>query len=807
MALSEIVTSAYLFFLRKRLLLFAATGAIILLSLLSLQRIELNENVMSMLPDGNGNIVADFDLLKKSPFSRKLIVQLRAGPGVSEDELIAATDKLAGRLIPPLFTRVITGPGAGSWQNLLDWLRDSQACLTSAEDLEVIQKLLTDEAVRKRLGQMRAILVSPEGIGFKRIFSADPFGWFPIYLEKLRFLNPMPGVRLGRGRFLSAEGNNSLILIDTGVDFTDVMQSNRMLASLHEISKTTVPAGIEVMLVSGHRYTLANSERVKKDLTVVLSVAAIGIFTIFMFFMRTWSALWVFFLPVAVLIIASAGVAIAYQPVSAITLGFGAVLLGITNDYPIHVHAGLSRRDRPPAEVLSNVFPPLVFSGLTTMVVFGILLFSSLQVQRQLAVFSLIGIIAAFLLSLFVLPHLIGPTKTQPRVATSGRPPTSKRSPLWIIVCWGGILGLSLWGCSRLQFNGDLKAMNFVTEDIKHAEAALRDVWGDFRNRAMVFVEGPDLRTALARNEELFKYLQPRMGSESILSLAPILPSDQTQEFNLNRWQSFWSLDRKESARRNLEGEGRRQGFRPEAFESVWRQLETPPSKITVESLRAAGLGDLIDSLILSSEKGVQVITLIPDTSETAAFFKAGAGSPPGVKFVSQRQFSRNITAVIAHDFSFFFGCSLVAICLLLAGFFRQPIKVLLALIPVGTGLIGAAGFMGALGYPVNLFNVVASILIMGLGVDYGIFMVSRLGQGRDRITELAVLLCSLTTLVGFGSLSFARHPALNSIGLAVLLGIGGAAISSLVVIPAFYRIAWVVKALTKGIEHEPGAS
>jgi predicted RND superfamily exporter protein len=142
-----------------------------------------------------------------------------------------------------------------------------------------------------------------------------------------------------------------------------------------------------------------------------------------------------------------------------------------------------------------------------------------------------------------------------------------------------------------------------------------------------------------------------------------------------------------------------------------------------------------------------------------------------------------------------------------LAGFFRQPIKVLLALIPVGTGLIGAAGFMGALGYPVNLFNVVASILIMGLGVDYGIFMVSRLGQGRDRITELAVLLCSLTTLVGFGSLSFARHPALNSIGLAVLLGIGGAAISSLVVIPAFYRIAWVVKALTKGIEHEPGAS
>jgi len=60
-------------------------------------------------------------------------------------------------------------------------------------------------------------------------------------------------------------------------------------------------------------------------------------------------------------------------------------------------------------------------------------------------------------------------------------------------------------------------------------------------------------------------------------------------------------------------------------------------------------------------------------------------------------------------------------------------------------------------------------------------------------------LISSLTTLVGFGSLSFARHPALNSIGLAVLLGIGGAAVSALVVIPACYRIAWVARALSKG--------
>ena len=799
MAVSDIVANAYVFFFRKRWLLFTASGVIILLSLISLQRIELNENVLSMLPDGTGEVVADFDLLQKSPFSRKLIIQLRGRPGVSEGELIATTDKLAGLLTPPFFTRVITGPGVGSWQNLLNWLRDSQACLTSAEDLYAIQQRLTDEAVRERLGQMRTLLVSPEGMAFKRIFFVDPVGWFPVYLEKLRFLNPMPGVRVEQDRFLSAEGKNSLILVDTGVDFTDAEQSKRMLADFQEMTKKVVPAAIEVMLVSGHRYTLANSDRVKEDLAIVLSAAGVGIFAIFLIFMRTWSELWAFLLPVAVVIIASAGVALVYQPVSAITLGFGAVLLGLTDDYPIHVHAALSRRDRPPAELLSNVVPPLVFTGLTTMAAFVIMLFSNLPVQRQLAVFSLIGIIAALLLALIVLPHLIRTTKTQPLVTVPDRCDRLTRSPLWVILCWGGIVGLCLWGGSRLQFNGDLKEMNFVTEEIKHVEAALRDTWGDFRNRAMVVVEAPDLQTALMRNEELFRYLQPKLGPERMVSMAPILPSAQTQESNRDRWQSYWSPDRIEKIRQHLEEEGRRLGFRPEAFESLWRQLNTPPEKITVESLRVAGLGDLIDSLILPFEKGVQVVTLTPDTSEIAALFEPGAGSPPGVRFVSQQRFSRNITAAIARDFTIFFSSSLAVVCLLLIGLFRHPIKVLLALIPVGTGLISAAGFMGAFGYPVNLFNVVASILIIGLGVEYGIFMVSRLGQGKDHITERAVLISSLTTLVGFGSLSFARHPALNSIGLAVLLGIGGAAVSALVVTPAFYRIAWVASALSKG--------
>ena len=97
-------------------------------------------------------------------------------------------------------------------------------------------------------------------------------------------------------------------------------------------------------------------------------------------------------------------------------------------------------------------------------------------------------------------------------------------------------------------------------------------------------------------------------------------------------------------------------------------------------------------------------------------------------------------------------------------------------------------GIMGGLGIAFNLFNVVSAILVIGLGVDYGIFMVTKLTRGLDDTAERAVFVSGLTTIIGFGALILARHPALHSIGLSVLMGIGAAIPAALVVIPAMLR-------------------
>ena len=179
------------------------------------------------------------------------------------------------------------------------------------------------------------------------------------------------------------------------------------------------------------------------------------------------------------------------------------------------------------------------------------------------------------------------------------------------------------------------------------------------------------------------------------------------------------------------------------------------------------------------------MLTLIPDQPELISRLEAELTRMPGVTLVSQTRFGRQLSQEIASDFNRFIFFAGLAVLVLLLLLFRRLSDVLLALLPVLTGLLVMFGGMGWLGLEMNLFNVVASILIIGLGVDYGIFMVCHGQQEQSLASSRAVLVSGLTTLVGFGSLVLAEHPAMHSIGLTVLLGISAAVPTAVLVIPA----------------------
>lgn len=772
----------YTFFSGRRRLLFALTLALLAASAVAMTRIEMTEDIGAMLPDDGSAAATDFALLQQAPFASRIVIVVE---GTEPTALPAAADRLAAALPTPLFSRVLTGPEAATRAELLPLLHRSLPSLCDAADRERLA-VLDAALVRERLEEGYRQLLSPAGWTMKGALRSDPLQGDRLALAKLKYLNLVPEARLVDGHFASADGRSLLLVAETPIPLTDSRGAEELLAAFEQ-ARTALPAGVTATLISGHRYTLANATAIKGDLATVLTLSSLAVLAIYLVFLRSWQGIFVFLVPGSILLIASGVIALGYREVFAVTLGFGGVLLGIADEYAMHVYFSCRGSDRDRAGILDDVAGPVSCGALATIASFAVLLVSSLPGQRQLAVYAIVGIVAALLLSLVVLPHLVRPAPggvaLRPAFFGGGRRPARG----WVLGLWLAVLLISALCASGLRFNGELKAMSLVPAELRQDEQKLQQAFGDIRGKAMLVVEESDLEAALARNEALFQFLRTRLPQSEVVSLAPLLPSAATQERNRRDWQALWQGPAGRGILADLAAEGRRFGFATDAFAPFHARLTATSAPVTVDDLRRAGLGPAVDALLLPRANAIRLLTLAPDSAELRALF-AGAEAPPGVHLVSQAQFGATVGAAIERDFSRYLVLTLLVVGLLVIAIFRNLTRILLALVPVVTGLLVMFGVMGLCGIDFNLFNIVATVLIIGLCVDYGIFMVSKVSGENDSTADLSVLVSGLTTLAGFGILVLARHPALHSIGVTVLLGIGAAIPAALYVIPALHR-------------------
>jgi predicted RND superfamily exporter protein len=160
------------------------------------------------------------------------------------------------------------------------------------------------------------------------------------------------------------------------------------------------------------------------------------------------------------------------------------------------------------------------------------------------------------------------------------------------------------------------------------------------------------------------------------------------------------------------------------------------------------------------------------------------------VRFVSQTRFGDHLSHIMGKDlFWMILGAAMLNFALIYL-LYRNVTNSLLAMVPGITGMFVVIGFMGWRGIPLNIFHILSAILIVGLAVDYGIFIVCKLTGGNSHEAEKAVLVSGLTTMAGFGALVLARHPAMHAIGVAVILGVGAAIPATLFVIPTLF--GWI---------------
>lgn len=773
----------YRFLSRRRKALFAVTLVIVALSFFAASRASIQEDIVAMLPDDGSQVDRDFKLLQLAPFTRNVVITLTAKEAVDPAQLTGAADALAQALDKEGTGKVTTGPADASGA-LFGWLGAMLPNLVEPADLAQLDAATAPAQVRDRLRESYEQLFAPEGMALKENIQSDPLSLSSVALEKMRYLNLIPNMRLVNNHFVSEDGKSALITIESSAPMTDSAASRDLLDRIDRAVASSVPAGMKAEVVSGHRYTVINAETIKRDLYVVLGLSGLAVLAIYLLFLRSWSALFVFLVPSSILVIASGAIALLQENVFAVTLGFGGVLLGMADEYAMMIYFYCRQGGRDPGAITGEVARPVLFGAACTMISFGVMLLSSLPGQRQLALYSMIGIVAALVISLVVLPHLVKPVP-------QGRLPLGELDLGWrlprrlVLGLWLLLLAVSGWQATKIRFNGDLRSVNMVTPELRQAEENLTRTWGDMRGKALVFAEGKDLESALKLNDQLFARISQRLPSGELVSLAPILPSAEKQRENRERWGAFWSGGRSERMAADLAREGERLGFTADAFAPFLATLNASPKPSTVEGLKQAGLGELANSMVIEAPGVVRVLTLVPDNPKALAQISADLKELPGVQLVSQSRFGDQMGDAIIRDFSRYMWLTSLLVLAMVVALFRKPGRIMLVLVPVVTGLTCMFGIMGLLGVEFNIFNIAATILVIGICVDYGIFMVCRLAGESDPAATRAVLVSGLTTLAGLGALALARHPSMHSIGLTVLLGVGAGIPAALLVIPA----------------------
>ena len=800
---------------------FAAIGAAVIvfaLSLLFTARLRFTEDIAVALPD-NDSVVRDY-LTVVTGFGAMdaLYVDIAAADAAAADIggadaealAVAAADALHEHLLTiPLVESVRYRTDRRDFLDAMEVLASHRSRLMSGEQLAALEERLTPEAIARSLASARRTLTEPSGVVLRDQIRRDPFWMDAMVLSSLKdFGRELGGGESTDGRLWSRDGRHILVSVRPGFPNTDTQKGERLLADLDRAREAALaavpPMSVRITCIGGHRAALMNATQVKRDVRKTMLAASLGVLLLGVLFFRHRLFVILVFLPAAFGTAFSTGLCgLVHPDISAISVGFGAVLIGITVDYGVHILYPLDSPETArldPRTWARSMLLPLAAAATTTMGGLLSLQASSAPGQRALGVLASVGILGAVLFAVLVLPHCVPRTRKEPGAALlplAALWPAflrwRDRGPGRVGVVLAGALILILVGLPRVRFEDDLAALDYQTAGYRDEMEAFEQTWGR-SDLTAVLTRGASLDEALEQNERVFAGLNElrRQGLvESVLSISPFLPSPRMQEGNRDRWEAFWSEERRAAVREEMR-KGSALGFSADAFEPFVRSLDEDPPPLTLSDLEDTGLNEVLSRLIAEADGEVLVLTpvTLAERAASGEGLERVSAALPGASLLTRRRFLERFGQIVRSDTR---KLALVAMGVLLACLYALLGAwelALAAIVPVVLSVLSTLATLGLLGVPVNAVSSVFVVFVLGIGLDYSVILVSSAiaslrGQDMPPATTLgSVLMCALTTIAGFISMAFAEHPALLSVGLTGAAGISWSLLYGVLVAP-----------------------
>jgi len=561
-------------------------------------------------------------------------------------------------------------------------------------------------------------------------------------------------------------------------------------------------SGVEGDFFGGVLYSLANAKQIKKDIRLTLGIAGSILLLILIVYYRKIYVPVIIFLPGIIGGLTAITILFILKgTISAISLGIGAVLLGISIDYSLHILTHYKNNNNL-QRLYKEVTGPVLMSSSTTAIAFLCLLFLKSEALNDLGLFAAISVIVASLFALILIPILY----KSPKKEISGNTMLDKTAsfdfhkniPLVIFLFIMFIAGLFFF--TGVGFNNDLSTLNYEPEEIKHKENRVQEIAGRAGKSIFLVSYGNTVDEALEYNNDLYatlNTLEEEDEIDSFSSIGGVVLSTNTQLARIEQWKEFWTLEKKEEVQQNLISESTTYGFKPESFQSFYDLLSEDFEPVYLDDYR--NIGNLyLDDFITSAENFATVTTSINATPENLKRITAELNNKENIVVVDRVQLNESFLGNLKEEFNTLIIISLVAVFIVLLLFYRSLELTILTLIPIGITWIITLGLLSVLNIEFNILNIIISTFIFGLGLDYSIFItnafLSEYATGIKVIKtyRTSILLSVMTTLLGIGALFFAEHPALRSISVVSIIGIIAALLVTFVIQGYIFEVLFI---------------
>jgi 1-acyl-sn-glycerol-3-phosphate acyltransferase len=794
---------------RKPLFLGTFLGTLALLAGLA-ARIRFEENVMQMLP--HEKRMDEFShFLETSRFTDRVVVfvsdtdTLHAPAPEAQaayaDELAAAVQKQAGEYIASLRYK----SNDSLMLEVLGTIQTNLPLFLEARDYARIDSATTARGITATVDNNYQTLIGPAGLALKQFIVNDPLGLGYVVLGKLKDFKPDENVELYDGHFFSRDRRHLFLFINPRYPSANTAQNALFFSRLDSILQQQGSRRYRVHYFGAPAVSAANARQIKADTHLTLGISLALLMGVIFFFFRRLSAPLLMLLPVLFGgLFALAGIALVKGSISVIAVAAGAIILGIAVNYSLHYLT--HHRFHPQAEtVIRELAFPLTIGSLTTVAGFLCLQLVNVPVLQDLGMFAGLSLVGAALSTLIFLPHFLPDADADPQ-ASALLPQTRLKAlvtrfhnhPAWLVV-FLLLTPVFLFYSFRIGFEEDMGKMNFMSPQLREAEALLNRVSSLSKKTVFLVTNAPTLDQALARNEQALPTVARLQAQGKLLhcsGVSVLLASRAEQQRRLARWSQYWTPAKTEAVRAALTAAGRRHKFSATAFQP-WQDMVSK----TYAPLSAGDEGVLrhafLNNLIEESPGRVSVLSLLTTPNQRSGPLFEQFAHFPGVYVFDRQYITDTLVKVVNQEFTFIaFWTSLLVFLALLLSYGRIELA-LIAFLPMMVAWVWILGIMALLGIKFNIINIILSTLVFALGDDYCIFTMDGMqhnyatGQKEPGSTSLSILLSALTTVIGLGTLFFAEHPALRSMAFVSIIGILSVWLVSQTLQP--YLFAWFI--------------